>query len=252
MLLSRMLLKVPRLFVGAQRVTMPRGFRPDRVLREMDFASHERIGGMEPVQEFIEHLRVLYLALVEQVGPEGAVAVCSPGPREGRSLITANLAVAMAHDTGHPVTVVDLAFRDPAQADLLDVEPGPGFADLRPGERVARVLTPTEHPDLDLVQPGDPGANGTKLLQSGRLDALLRELKAAGRFVLIDTPPAAAGVDARIVAERVDGVVTVVRLGRTKRSDLAPYYRAFRDLPLLGVTCNGHERWLPGWLQRFL
>ena len=252
MLLTRMLLKLPRLFVGAQRVTMPRGFRPDRVLREEDFASHVRIGGMEPVQEFIEHLRVLYLALIEQVGPDGCVALCSPNPREGRSLVTANLAVAMAHDTGHPVTVVDLSFRDGAQARLLDVEPTAGFADLRPGERSIRVRVPTDHPDLELVQPGDPGGDGTRLLQSGRLDDLFRELKAAGRFVLVDTPPATAGVDARIIAERVDGVVTVVRLGKTKRSDLAPYYRAFRDLPLLGVACNGHERWLPAWLQRFL
>ena len=47
-------------------------------------------------------------------------------------------------------------------------------------------------------------------------------------------------------------MATLVKLGKTKRSDLAPYYRAYRDLPLLGAICNFHEAWIPRWLQRFL
>jgi Mrp family chromosome partitioning ATPase len=252
MMVTSVLLKIPRLFAGAQRFTMPPGFRRDCVLREEDFAAQAQVGAKNPVQGVIEHLRGLYLGLVEQLGEDGAVAICSPCPREGRSLIVANLAITMAHDTEHPVTVIDLAFAGSKQAPLLDVERGPGFGDFSPGDHVSSIVTPTKHEGLELIHPGYVGANGTRALQSGALEDILAQLKAQGRFVIIDTPAVSVGVDARVVAERVDGVVTVVRLGKTKRSDLAPYYRAFRDLPLLGVACNDHERWLPGWLQRFL
>lgn len=167
-------------------------------------------------------------------------------------MIVANLAITMAHDTGLPVTVIDLSFADSKQAPLLDVERGLGFGDFQPGDPVSKIVTHTAHKGLDLIQPGFVGAEGTRALQNGALEDILTQLKAQGRFVIIDTPPVGAGVDARVVAERVDGVVTVVRLGKTKRSDLAPYYRTFRDLRLLGVACNDYERWLPGWLQRFL
>lgn len=252
MLGTRSLFRLPRMVVGAQRFTMPRGFRCDCVLREEDFETAAVTGSKNPVHAYIEHLRALYLELVERVGSAGAVALCSPCPREGRSLIAANLGITMAFDTEQPVTVLDLCFANPVQAALLDAEPGPGFADFQAGAEVASISTRTRHERLELIQPGDVGANGTRALQSGRLEEILGQLRAQGRFVIIDTPAVSAGVDARVIAERVDGVVTVVSLGRTKRSDLAPYYRAFRDLPLLGVACNGYERWLPLWLQRFL
>lgn len=252
MIVTSLLLKLPRLFIGAQRFTMPRGFRRDCVLREEDFTVSGRGSNKNPVQGVIEHLRALYLGLMEQVGDDGVVALCSPCPREGRSLIAANLAITMAHDTDHPVTVIDLSFADSKMAPLLDVERGLGFGDFNAGDPVSSIVTHTAHPNLDLIQPGHVGSNGTRALQSGRLEDILAQLKAQGRFVIIDTPSVSTSVDARVVAERVDGVVTVVRLGKTKRSDLAPYYRAFRDLPLLGVACNDHERWLPAWLQRFL
>lgn len=252
MLATKLLLSIPRLFLGAQRYTMPRGFRRDRVLRPEDFENTAPGGKQKAVRALIEHLRSFYLAVVEKVGEDGVVAICSPCRREGRSMIAANLAMTMANDTELPVTVIDLAFNDPAQATLLNVEPGPGFGDFQPGDPVSTILTPTECPGLTLIQPGNVGYSSTKALQSGRLEEILAQLKALGRFVIIDTASMDSGVDARVTAERVDGVVTVVRLGKTKRSDLAPYYRAFIDLPLLGVACNDHERWLPGWLQKFM
>lgn len=245
-------LALPRLLVGARRFTMPRGFRRDLVLREEDFESRATVGGHAPVQGFVQQLRALELALEQRLGPAGSVAVCSPRPREGRSLVAVDLAITLAHDRGRPVVLLDLDLGHPTLHKLLDVDGSPGFTDLQPGARVETLLTPTGVPGLELVPAGTPAVDSARLLQSGRLEALLQQLRARGAFVIVDTPAAVGAVDARVIAERVDGVVTVVRLGRTRRSDLAPYYRAFAGLPLLGVAANHHEQWIPRWLQRFL
>jgi len=251
-MLTRLLLFIPRLFVGAQRFTMPRGFRRDWVLSEEDFASTVRVGGHKPVQGLIEQLRSLYLALVEKVGETGSIAVCSPCKREGRSTAIVNLAITMAHDTGRNVTILDLDLADPDQAELLEIPLAPGFTDFRSGDRVTDYLALTSHPGLTLLHAGAPTPDAVKDLQSGRLEEVLEQLREMGHFVIVDTPAALGNVDARIIAERVSGVATLVKLGKTKRSDLAPYYRAYRDLPLLGAICNYHEAWIPRWLQRFL
>jgi len=245
-------LALPRALVGARRFTMPADFRRDLVLREEDFSSRVSIGGHSPVQGFVQQLRALALSLEERVGRTGAVAICSPRADEGRSHIAVNLAITLAHDSTRPVVLVDLDLAHPTLHRLLDVDGSPGFADIHPGAKVDALLTPTSVPGLELLPAGAASLDSARLLQAGRLEGLLAQLKARGAFVVVDTPAAVGAVDARLIAERVDGVVTVVKLGRTRRSDLAPYYRSFAGLPLLGVAVNYHEQWIPRWLQRFL
>ena len=245
-------LLLPRLLVGAQRVTMPKGFSRELVLRDSDFGVRVRVGGRDPIQGLLQQLRQLHLGLVEKLGADGAVALCSPKAGEGRSMIATNLAITMAHDTGRPVVLMDLDLADPHLHELLDLEASPGFTDFHEGASVDVMLQPTGVPGLQVITAGSQVVDSARLLQSGRIESILTQLKERGAFVVVDTPSALDKVDARIIAERVEGVVTVVKLGSTRRSDLAPYYRAFGDLPLLGVACNYHEQWIPGWIQRFL
>jgi Mrp family chromosome partitioning ATPase len=73
-----------------------------------------------------------------------------------------------------------------------------------------------------------------------QIDAVLRELRAAYELVVIDSPPLAESSDSLPIANKLDGVILVIRAGRTN-SDLAG--AAKRSIEgvgarLLGVALN--------------
>lgn len=73
-----------------------------------------------------------------------------------------------------------------------------------------------------------------------QLDSVLRELRAVYELVVIDSPPLAESSDSLAIAHRLDGVILVIRAGRTN-SDLAE--AAKRSIEgvganLLGVALN--------------
>ncbi|GJM21596.1 MAG: hypothetical protein DHS20C15_15110 [Planctomycetota bacterium] len=242
----------PRLLVGAKRYTLPRGFGSRRVLQEEDFDSEVMIHGHNPVQRLLEHLRVGYLSILEALDGEGSVAVMSPKGREGRSMIAANLAVAMARDTGRDVVLLDLDLRRPTQHTLLNVDDGPGFSDLHPGDDLTDVLVDTGRANLKLIRAGLDLSDPVRCLNRGVLPELLAQLERDGHFVIIDCAEANAFTESQLIAEHVSGIVTVVKLGATKRGSLAAYYRKLDGARFLGVIANYHELWIPSWLYRFL
>jgi len=246
------LLFFPRLVVGAKRFTLPRRFGQRRVLQEEDFDSQIVIHGHNPVQRLLEHLRVGYLNILDALGGTGSVALMSPKGREGRSMIAANMAIAMAHDTGRDVVLLDLDMRNPSLHTLLGVDDGPGFSDLHPGDDPVELIVDTGRPNLRLIRAGLDLSDPVRTLNRGVLPELLERLRRDGHFVIVDCPEANAFTDCQLISEHVSGIATVVQLGSTKRGSLAAYYRRLDGARFLGVIANFHELWIPPWLYRFL
>ena len=243
---------LPRLVVGAKRYTLPRGFGRRRVLGADDFASAPKTRGRDPVGRLLEHLRVAYMSILEALGGKGSVAIMSPRPQEGRSTIAANMAIAMAHDRHRPVVLIDLDLREPSLHEALGVDNADGFLDMRPGDDVEEFLKDTDHENLRVLTAGLGALDPVQALNLGVLDQVLIDLAAQDVFVVVDCPQANAFTDVQIIAEKVSGVVTVVKLGSTKRSSLAEYYRKLDGANFLGVITNYKELWIPPWLYRFL
>jgi len=81
-------------------------------------------------------------------------------------------------------------------------------------------LQATAVPNLRLLPSGPLPPNPAELLASRRMADLLLLLAEQATYVLFDTPPILAVADAAVLAPRVDGVLLVVRAGKTRR-DLA-------------------------------
>lgn len=252
MRLTRALLFLPRMFVGTRRYTLPRGFSAHKVLGEGSFEGETSVDRFDPVQGLLEQLRKLYMNLLGSLGEGGAVAICSPNRSEGRSTLGANLAMAMAHDTGRDVTLVDLDLRRPSLHELLELPEGPGVVELAGGAPLDEVLQPTALPQLELLRAGGDCQRPVRLLQSGVLPRLLEGLAHRGRIAVIDTPAVNHFVDASLVARQGVGVVTLVKMHATKKFQLAHYYQKLRGSNFLGVVCNYDEYWIPPWIHRFL
>jgi capsular exopolysaccharide synthesis family protein len=166
--------------------------------------------------------------------PLKTVLITSPGRSEGKTLSTANLAVALAGD-GARVLAVDANLRWPGLSAVFGLEESPvGLSSVLQGTHALEHVVkagPVER--LSVLPSGPVAATPAELLGSERMTAFLAAAREAFDLVLIDSPPALGVSDAVVLAPKVDGTVLVLRSGMT------PYPRAqqARDA-LRGVRAN--------------
>jgi capsular exopolysaccharide synthesis family protein len=148
--------------------------------------------------------------------PRSTVVVTSAAPNEGKSVVSANFAAALAA-AGHPTLLLDCDFRRPSQHRLFGRIRNVGLSDLMLGEaREADVLLPVDRvPNLWLVTSGRVPPNPTELLGSERMRDLLQGLESRFAHIVIDTPPVNAVADPLIVASRSPATLFVIEQGRT-------------------------------------
>ena len=136
---------------------------------------------------------------------------------EGTTSIVCNLAIAAA-DAGRTVLVVDANLRSPGVADLFQLEQGPGLAEVLTGDAELPQVVQTWQRGamgVDILPSGKIVSRSSELLSSRAMLDLLTEVRGSYDLVLIDTPPLLPLTDAAAVAPHADGVLLVVRYGRT-------------------------------------
>ncbi len=174
-------------------------------------------GGQSAAAESYRILRTnLQFAAVER--PLRALLITSPAPREGKSLTTANLAVALAQ-AGRRVVVVDADLHRPRQHRIFGLRNNIGLttALLEARPNLADLLQETTVSGLRVLTSGPLPPNAAELLGSTRMRDLLGELLDGADIVLLDSPPATALSDAAILSTQCDGVLLVLDSDSTRR-----------------------------------
>ena len=204
-------------------------------------------GGVDrnsPEQTFqlVESFRSLRLSVANaSVGGRVSVAISSPSPGEGKSLVAANLALSFA-DAGLRTVLVDGDTRRGALHEIFGLEGTPGLTDYLAGAAsFDEVVRSTSQASLNVIPCGTRKRRSPELLSSSRLPALVAELRVNHEVVIFDTPPLAAGVDAYSIAAATGGLLVVLRVGKTTRRMAAEKLRLFERLPvdILGAVLNG-------------
>jgi succinoglycan biosynthesis transport protein ExoP len=145
------------------------------------------------------------------------ILVTSPGPREGKTITTANLAIAMAQ-SGSRVALIDCDLRRPKIHSLFGVARDRGITNLLVGsDGIEKTVVHSQIPNLDLVLSGPLPPNPSEMLGSERMADLVKDLRKRYDRILIDSPPITAVTDSIILSKYVDGVVLVIRAGDTVR-----------------------------------
>jgi len=144
------------------------------------------------------------------------VLVTSPGAGEGKTAVSANLAVAFAQD-GRTTILVDADLRRPELHRLFGTADKPGLTDLLRDETLAAadVLITTEEPSLRLMPAGIVPPNPAEILGSNRMTAILDSLRSIADVVVVDSAPLGLVADAALLAQHTDGTVLVVETGKT-------------------------------------
>jgi capsular exopolysaccharide synthesis family protein len=169
-----------------------------------------------PAWEAYRSLRTSLL-LSHSGQPPRTILVTSPLPGEGKSTTVANTAIVLAQ-TGARTLILDLDMRKPTMADLFGASNQRGMSTFLTGNSdLSSLVAESGFPNLYLVSAGPPPPNPAELVGSSRLSAGLDFLGEYFDHILIDSPPCLEITDALVLSTRVDGLLLVVRGGKTPR-----------------------------------
>lgn len=150
--------------------------------------------------------------------PLRTLVVTSPAANEGKSVTVANLAVTMAQG-GRRTILMDCDLRRPSLHTLFGLDNDTGLTTLILDESQEAPLQPTGVDNLWLLPSGPQPPNPADLLGSRQVERVLESLLQRADILLIDAPPVLGFSDAVILGARADGVLLVLRSGKTRRED---------------------------------
>jgi len=168
------------------------------------------------------------------------ILVTSSIPAEGKTFVTANLALSITRQPDRRVLVIDADLR----ASRLHLQFGapatPGLTEYLRGE-VDEYSAIQDGGDgkLCLIPGGGEVANPSELLLSERMKLLLDLVTPLFDFVILDSPPAIPVHDSSLLADLCDGTLFVVRAGVTDFEIATRAAMGFEGKNLLGVVLNG-------------
>jgi capsular exopolysaccharide synthesis family protein len=187
------------------------------VLGAVPHAAQRRTPKPFDVMQLIESFRLLRLNVSNAATNDRQLmlTVTSAGPGEGKSLVSANLALSFAGG-GFRTLLVDGDLRRGRLHTTFATDRRPGLVDvLRGTVPLKDCLRPTSEPSLTLLPGGSRIASAPELLTSSAFHQLINTLQADYDVILIDSPPLAAGMDPYALCASTGNALFVVRLAKT-------------------------------------
>ncbi len=198
--------------------------------------------GVEEQSQAVEAFRAIRLTLVNLLRGSRPlqVAISSPGVGDGKSIVSANLALSFA-EGGYSTLLIDGDIRRGELHSVFDVQRRPGLIDGIAGTAsIDDGLRPTSHPRLTLMPTGTRSRHGPELLMSPALPTLLAKLGTRFQVIIIDTPPLGAGIDPFALGAAAGNMLLVLRSGETDRKMAEAKLQLLDRLPvrILGTVLN--------------
>ena len=190
--------------------------------------------------EQFKMLRNNILFPAEGLAPQ-TILVTSCLPGEGKSFVSANLAVSIAMNVNKHVLLIDSDLRKPGLHRVYGFGDVPGLSNYLTDHRsLDSLLLKTSVEKLTLLPGGPIPPNPSELASSEQMSTLLEEVKHRyhDRLVVIDSPPPILAAETSFLAREVDGILIVVNHGKTPREDIEDLMDAVGSNKIIGVVIN--------------
>lgn len=186
-----------------------------------------------------EKFRVLAARLqyLQQQQPLKKLVVTSTIKGEGKSVVSANLAVTIARR--HKTLLIDGDLRQSGLADMFGSGRLPGLTDWwQESTGITRFLRRVETLKLWHLPAGQAAAQPLEILQSQRTSEMLNQISGLFDWVIIDAPPLIPVADPNLWATQSDGTLLVVKQGKTPKRLLQKSLDGIENLKLIGIVVN--------------
>lgn len=237
------------------RAAVSTGRRRRGLLEGPDSGLIERISFSHQGSMTAEAFRVALTSVLlssRDGNPPRIIAISSSGPHEGKTTVACNLAIAFA-EINWSTLLIDGDMRRPRLHNIFGIQNDKGLATLLQGEadpsELTGIASETDVPNLHVLTRGKLKSTPANLLYSQQFPQILAEARQRYDVVLIDTPPMLHLPDARAIGHAADGVVFVVRSGKTTRDTILSARDRFAqdDIRILGSILNDWNPKLTGY-----
>ena len=168
------------------------------------------------------------------------VVITSTIKGEGKSVVSANLAVTLARR--QRTLLIDGDLRQSGLSELLTTHGLPGITDWwQETADVSEFLRRVNGFPLWYLPAGEAMGQPLEILQSQRMSEMLTQVAEWFEWVIIDSPPLVPVADPNLWAMQADGTLLVVEQGKTPKKLLRKSLESIENLKLIGVVMNGSQ-----------
>jgi capsular exopolysaccharide synthesis family protein len=229
----------------------------ERILRPHPVPEQRLVALAEPGGSGAEMFRVLStrLAHMQNKRPLRKLLITSSTGDEGKSVVSANLALTLAQRAGERTLLIEADLRRPNVSALFSSAKLKGITDWVEGKlALDDALYQVGGMPLWVLPAGRSIDEPLPLLESDRFAEMLQTLATAFDWVVIDATPMLPMADATSLSRLSDGVLVVVREGHTRRKVLNKALETIEKNKLLGLVLNeasmlevGYNRYYEGY-----
>lgn len=171
-----------------------------------------------PAHDLIENFRVIRTNLLSVAASSRAahvMMVTSAMPKEGKTVVSANLAISFSRNGGKTL-LLDTDLRRGRMHRLFGYRKSPGLSNVLLDEiSLEDACRPTSYENLFVLSAGKHLDAGAELLASQKFADIMGRLRERFDHVVIDTPPVLGLSETSIMQKLVDGVLFVIWSGNT-------------------------------------
>ena len=172
------------------------------------------------------------------------IAVVSPTPQSGKTLVSINLAISIAHQPQKTAILVDFDLRRPKVAAYLGIHTEKSMNDYLQDKAPLKDIMVNPGIDRLVIAPTmKPVSNSAETLSSKKVTNLIAELRDRydSRIVIFDCPPVLNSDDAMVLLPQVDCILLVIGNGMSTQSEIEETLHHLPKENLLGVVFNKAE-----------
>ena len=195
------------------------------------------------ISSMFDLLRTQVLQKMEENGWRSIAAV-SPTAESGKTFVSINLAMSIAHQPKKSVMLVDFDLRRPKVATYLGLQSPVSMNDYLAGNAdFPDILVNPGIPKMVVIPTNKPVARSAEILSTEKVKSFIKEVKDRyhNRILVVDLPPVLAVDDSMIVLPQVDCVLMVVSNGVNNEKEILETKRRLQQYNLIGVVFNKAE-----------
>ena len=199
--------------------------------------------------EACRNLRTSVFFMGDESFKPSVFAVTSAVPSEGKSTVSANLAVALSFSHSK-VLLIDADLRRGRLHSLFDLSPRKGLTGILKGElSLQDTVQQTTYDHLDFISIGGHPDHPAELLMSDHMAKLIAEAREQYDFVVFDTAPILATDDTTSFAGQMDALLFTIRCAHTQIRQIKPAMTRLRDrnVDISGLILNYVDTKQPGY-----
>lgn len=208
-----------------------------------------------PVTEQYRTLRTNMQSMKSEK-PIKTITITSASHSEGKTLTSINLAISIARDLNKKqILLVDADLRRPKLCKYLGCDSAAGLADvISNGANIDDALINIGIDNFTILPAGKSASNPAEILSSMKIKNLIGALRLKYDYIIFDAPPVIPVTDAVLLGALTDGVIMVIKTGKTQKGVITHGEEILRQghAKILGYVLTNVQYHIPGYLYRYL